>query len=179
MNDMKRDVSPKDCYRTVTTVKQLAREMKPSLRSIVQPLFVVAFFLSAGAAKGVTYDFFPVAITGTKTAQFTSPNGNGVINATTDGTLPIAQNNTAITSEFTNLFLPSGPVPGWLTRYDNNAVYSNVFDLTAFTLSSNTVFGMWNITEETNTYQLQLFAGNTQIAPVFTWNFIGYDDNVW
>jgi len=175
---MKTRVSRKDCYRKVTANNHMPPQRNWLFRWLALASTLVVL-LPALQVHGATYDFFPVAITGSKTATFTSTNGNGVIYATTDGTLPISGNNVAATSQFTNLFQPSGPVPGWQTRYDNNAVYSNVFDLTAFTLSSNTVFGMWNITQETNTYLLQLFAGNTQIAPPFNWNFIGYDDNVW
>jgi hypothetical protein len=134
--------------------------------------------MSAVSSRAVVYDFLPVSIIGTNSGQFTSSNLNGFIVATTEGMTNISGNNTVYpTSTFTNLFPASGMVPGYETRYDNYSVYTNTFYLTNYALSSNLVFGIWNITQETNTYHLQLFAGNTLISPPFNWNFIGYDDN--
>ena len=136
--------------------------------------------------RAVTYDFFPVTITGTNTATFTSPNGNGFILATTavnNWTNALApQNNTAGLSQFTNLFLSSGVVTGWVTRYETSSKYTNTFVLTNYNLAklTNLVFGIWNITEESNVYEMKIFNGaNQQIAAPYAWNFMGYDDNVY
>ncbi len=137
---------------------------------------LVSAMLAAASAHAVIYDFLQVTTNATS-GKFTSINGNGFITAIATGGAFLTNNNTVWSSQFPNLFLASGTVDGWLTRADDFAVYTNTFYLTNYTLSSNTVFGMWNITEETNTYSLQLFAGNTQIAPVFNWNFLGYDDD--
>ena len=68
-------------------------------------------------------------------------------------------------------------MPGWLAQADSNASYTNTFYLNNYTLTPNTVFGIWNMTEETNTYSIKTFAGSAQNAPVFTWSLMGYDDD--
>jgi hypothetical protein len=123
------------------------------------------------------FDFLPVTITGAG-AQFTSTNGNGFITVTNTGGPFLSLNNTLWSSQFTNLFPASGTVPGWLARADNNAKYTNIFYLTNYALSASLVFGMWNITEEPNTYSIKLLdATNNLISPPFSWNFLGYDDD--
>ena len=140
-------------------------------------VLLAGLVLVGASARAIVYDFLPVTIVGTNSGQFTSQNANGFITATTEGVTNISGNNTVYLSTFTNLFLPSGTVQGYATRYDNYSVYTNTFYLTNYALTTNLVFGIWNITEETNAYQLKLFNGNTQLAPPFNWNFIGYDDN--
>jgi HYR domain len=141
-------------------------------------LAVVA--LAAGSAHAVVYDFLPVTITSFNSGYFTSSNGNGIITVTNTGGPFESLNSTVYVSAFTNLFPANVPVQGWLSQVANLAVYTNTFYLDNYTLTSNTVFGMWNITEETNTYHLQLFdKNNTLLSPPFNWNFIGYDDNIW
>jgi hypothetical protein len=123
------------------------------------------------------YDFLPVTITGPG-AKFTSLHGNGVITVTNTGGPFLGFNNIAWASQFTNLFPASGTVTGWLAQADNFARYTNTFYLAGYTIKTNTVFGMWNITEEANTYSIRLLdASGSQIAPVFNWNFLGYDDD--
>src|ERR1039457_1801812 len=116
----------------------------PNFR-LVRPALRTGFALvlvAASSARAVTYDFFTVTITGTNTAKFTSPNGNGFILATTlvdnwtNALYP--QNNTVTNSAFTNLFLPSGVVQGWLTRYETGAKYTNIFVLTNYSASQLT-----------------------------------------
>jgi hypothetical protein len=123
------------------------------------------------------YDFLPVTITGPG-ARFTSPNGNGYITVTNTGGPFLSYNNTVWSSKFTNLFLASGTVQGWIAQADNNATYTNTFYLSNYTaLTPAMVFGIWNMTEETNTYSIKTFAGSTQNEPVFTWSLMGYDDD--
>jgi hypothetical protein len=123
------------------------------------------------------YDFLPVTITGPG-ARFTSPNGNGFITVTNTGGPFLSYNNSMWSSKFTNLFLASGTVQGCIAQADNNATYTNTFYLTNYILTPNTVFGIWNMTEEPNTYSIKTFAaGSIQNAPIFTWNLMGYDDD--
>ena len=126
------------------------------------------------------YDFLPVTISGSG-GTFTSPNGNGFITAQTAGGPFLGQNNTLWLSQFPNLFAASGTVQGYLAQADNNATYTVTFDLQNYALLPSTVFGMWNITEETNLYQIQvLTCSNTVIAPPFPpyFNFMGWDDDL-
>jgi hypothetical protein len=123
------------------------------------------------------YDFLPVTITGPG-ARFTSPNGNGFITVTNTGGPFLGYNNTVWSSKFTNLFLASGTVQGWIAQADNNATYTNTFYLSNYNaLTPDTVFGIWNMTEEPNTYSIKTFAGIPQNAPIFTWSLMGYDDD--
>ncbi|PWU17900.1 MAG: hypothetical protein C5B50_10250 [Verrucomicrobia bacterium] len=128
------------------------------------------------SAYGNTYDFLPVTITGPG-ARFTSPNGYGYITVTNAGGPFLSANNTVYSSQFPNLFPASGTVQGWIAQADNYAIFTNTFYLTNYALTPDTVFGIWNITEEPNSYQIQIYAGSTLISPPFNWNFIGYDDD--
>jgi hypothetical protein len=136
----------------------------------------------------VQYDFLPVASTGTNTSQFTSNNGNGVINVTdvfpTGGAGAQNNNNAAIfPSQFTTLFPGTGQVQGHLaqTVYGHRSIVT--FDLTGYNLSSTTVFGLWNTSDEVTApvggapvYQIRLIdADNNQVNPTF--NHIGNQDN--
>jgi len=123
------------------------------------------------------YDFLPVTITGAG-AKFSSLNGNGFITVTNTGGPFLGFNNTVWTSQFPNLFPASATAPGWIAQADNNAALTNTFYLANYNLSNSTVFGIWNTTEETSTYRIRLLDGaGNQLAPVFNWNFIGYDDD--
>ena len=130
------------------------------------------------SAYSSTYDFLPVTITGPG-AKFTSPNGNGYgyITVTNTGGPFMSANNTVYSSQFPNLFPASGLVPGWVAQANNYANYTNTFYLNNYTLTPDTVFGIWNITEEPDTYQIQIYAGNTLISPQFNWTQFGYDDD--
>jgi hypothetical protein len=125
------------------------------------------------------YDFLPVTIPGTG-GKFTSPNGNGFITVQTAGGPFLGLNNTVYSSQFPNLFAPSGTVQGYLAQADNNAFYTVTFNLSNYALSPSTVFGIWNITEETDLYKVEVFdCANTLIAPPFPpyFNFMGWDDD--
>jgi len=149
----------------------------------------LAFLGSISTALPAAYDFLTVASTGTYTSQFTSMNGNGVINATdafSAGGAGLSENiNTAIyPSQFSTLFPGTGLVQGHLaqTVYANTSVVT--FDLTGYALSATTVFGMWNTTDEVSpavggppVYQIQLLdAFNNLVSPT-TFNLIGNQDN--
>ncbi len=125
------------------------------------------------------YDFLPVTIPGVG-GKFTSPNGNGFITAQTAGGPFLGLNNTMYPSQFTNLFPASGVVQGYLAQGDDSAFYTVTFDLQNYALSPSTVFGIWNITEETGSYKVEVFScAPALIAPPFTsyFDFMGYDDN--
>ena len=152
-------------------------------------LAVVAIALGSGdVALGAQYGFLPITPTGTNTSQYTSNVGNGVINVTdffpTGGAGAQNNNNAAIfPSQFTTLFPGTGQVQGHLaqTLYGHRSVVT--FDLTNYNLSSSTVFGMWNTSDEVTSppggapvYQVQLIDGNAnQVNPTF--NLIGNQDN--
>lgn len=104
-------------------------------------------------ASAINYDFLPVTSTGATTSQFNSLNGNGFINVTDTfspgGAGAFDNVNTAIyPSQFTTLFPGTGLVQGHLgmTVYNHTAVFT--FDLTNYTITPQTKFGMWNTTNE-------------------------------
>jgi hypothetical protein len=145
-----------------------------------QPVGSCSFTVTVVPNSSGVYDFLPVTITGTA-GKFTSPNGNGFITAQTSGGPFLGMNNTVYSSQFTNLFAASGVVQGYLAEADFNATDTITFDLQNYALSPATVFGIWNITEETNLYQVQvLTCANTVIAPPFPpyFSFMGWDDDV-
>lgn len=141
---------------------------------------------STSDSMGALYDFLTVASTGTASSQFTSQNGNGVINVrhvfSAGGAGAQDNNNAAIfPSQFTTLFPGTGQVQGNLaqTVYDHTSVVT--FDLTGYNLSTSTIFGIWNTTDEVTgpppVYQVQLIdASNTQVNPT-TFNLFGNQDN--
>jgi hypothetical protein len=164
--------------------------VRPSITFVRRTgLAVVALALGSGnAAQAAQHGFLPIATTGTNTSQFTSNVGNGVINVTdffpTGGSGAQNNNNAAIfPSQFTTLFPGTGQVQGHLaqTVYGHRSVVT--FDLTNYNLSSSTVFGMWNTTDEVTApaggspvYQVQLIdANNNQVNPTF--NLMGNQDN--
>ena len=148
---------------------------------------LVLTVLFAGAiksARAVTYQFLNVASTGTTTSQFTSANGNGVINVSqvfsAGGAGAFNNINTAIfPSQFTILFPGTGQVQGHLTQTNRSATSVVSFDLTGYNLSASTVFGMWNITNEVTTpvYQLKLLDASNTVQSPTTFNLIGNQDN--
>lgn len=149
----------------------------------------IVFLGSASASLAVNYDFLPVSVTGAASSKFQSVNGNGVINVTdafSSGGAGAQDNvNTAIfPSSFPTLFPGSGQVQGHLAQTVYNHTSVITFDLTGYTLSSNTVFGIWNITDEVRppaggpaVYNVQLIdASNTQVPPS-TFTLLGNEDN--
>jgi hypothetical protein len=118
-------------------------------------------------------------------SQFNSSNGNGVITVThsySAGSPAAFDNiNSAIfPSRFEALFPGTGQVQGHLSQMNVNSTARVIFDLTAYDLSSETVFGIWNISDEgfgQPHYRVELIdsLGNPQ-APA-TFNLIGNQDN--
>jgi hypothetical protein len=122
--------------------------------------------------------FLNLAITSTN-GIFTGANGS--IKASTSGGPFMALNNSAYGSQFPVLFGASGTVTGYVAQAELGATYSVTFDLSAYTLTPGTVFGIWNITEQTGTYKIQVYDCATNlIAPPFpasTFSFLGWDDD--
>ena len=124
------------------------------------------------------WKFLDLAITSTN-GIFTG--GNGSIKASTSGGPFMSLNNTAYGSQFTNLFAASGIVTGYLAQAQLGATYSVTFDLSGYALTPGTMFGIWNTTEESGTYQIEVFdCASNQIAPPFgagSFDFAGWDDD--
>jgi len=105
---------------------------------------------------------------------------NGTIVAQTTGGPFLGLNNTAYGSKFPNLFLASGIVTGYLAQVDTGGSLTATFNLSNYTITPGTMFGIWNITEETNIYSIAVYdCSNVQIAPPFgsTFSFVGWDDD--
>jgi hypothetical protein len=124
------------------------------------------------------WNFLDLAITSTN-GIFTGANGS--ITASTSGGPFLAMNNSAYGSQFPVLFGASGIVTGFVARAQEGATYSVTFDLSAYALTPGTMFGIWNPTEETDTYKIQVYdCANNLIAPPFpagTFSFLGWDDD--
>ncbi|MGL4513575.1 MAG: hypothetical protein ACRCT8_10830 [Lacipirellulaceae bacterium] len=141
-------------------------------------------FVTANFSHAATYRFLDVASTGASTSQFTSALGNGVINVSqvfSPGGAGASNNvNTAIfPSQFTTLFPGTGQVQGQVTQVNRNRTATVTFDLTGYNLSSSTVFGVWNMTNEVSTpvYRMQLLDAGDNLQPPTTFNLIGNQDN--
>lgn len=144
---------------------------------------------AASSAVAATYGFLPIASTGATTSLYSSANGNGTIavsHAFSAGGAGALDNvNSAIfPSQFTTLFPGSGTAQGNLaqTLYNNTSIVT--FDLSGYALSSSTVFGMWNTTDEVTAptggpavYRVELInSSNVAVAPT-TFNLMGNQDN--
>jgi MYXO-CTERM domain-containing protein len=144
----------------------------------------IALVISTSISQAAVYSFLNVASTGTSTSQFTSSNGNGFINVShtfSPGGAGASDNvNTAIfPSQFLALFPGTGQVQGHLAQTVYNHTSVVTFDLTNYNLSSSTVFGVWNTSDEVPqpAYRIELIdAGNNPVAPT-TFNLIGNQDN--
>lgn len=149
----------------------------------------VLVLASAGMARAVNYDFLPIVSTGSATSQFNSLNGNGYIGVTDSfpaGGAGYADNNNSLIypSQFTTLFPGTGQVQGHLgmTVYNYRSVVT--FDLTNYTITPLTKFGMWNTSDEVSApvggnpvYQIQLMDASNSIVNPTTFNLFGKQDN--
>ncbi len=124
------------------------------------------------------FNFLNVTTTATN-GTFTG--ANGVITATTTGGPFLSLNNTPYPSKFTNLFAASGTVTGYLAQIQFGAPATVTFDLSGYAITPGTVFGIWNITEESGTYSVAVYnCTNGLISPPFpasTFTFMGWDDD--
>jgi hypothetical protein len=150
-------------------------------------LAAVACVTPAAPAVAVQYQFLQVTDNGLPgnlgTAQFMSLQGNGVINVTrtfTPGGFGPNDNDTAaiFPSQFLALFPGTGQVEGHLTQTNVNSASVVTFDLTGYNLSSSTVFGIWNIIDQTAPlYHVELIDAGNAVQPPTTFSLIGNQDN--
>ena len=147
----------------------------------------IAGLAPTGAALAVQYQFLPVTGNGIVgdlgTSQFMSLQGNGVINVSrvfSPGGAGVNDNdNLAIfPSQFETLFPGTAPVQGHLTQTNVSSTSVVTFDLTGYTLSSSTVFGIWNINDQTAPlYRVELIDAGNAVQPPTTFSLIGNQDN--
>jgi len=139
---------------------------------------VLALVWGIAGSAFAAYDF--LTITGNDLngnaafSQFSSLNGNGVINVTHAFTAGSPVNfdnvNSAIfPSRFEGLFPGTGLVQGHLAQLNDNTIATVTFDLTGYAVSPSTVFGIWNITDELPGqphYRVELIdSSNNAVAP--------------
>lgn len=170
--------------------------MRASAARVVFSLIAaLAMTLTASQrAPAAVYDFLTVAGNGqggnSAFSQFNSNNLNGFITVShsfPNGGVGASDDlNTAIfPSNFTNVFPGTGNVQGHLaqTVYGHTSVVT--FDLQNYNLSSSTVFGMWNTSDEVTAppggnpvYRVQLIdSSNNQVSPT-TFSIAGKGDNL-
>ena len=139
------------------------------------------------ALTAANYDFFSVGAASNQTTLMTSPNGRGTIKVTTvhsaNGAGLDDQKHALINnSKFPVLFPGTPPIQGHLIQSLYNSTVTVTYDLSAYSLGNDTVFGLWNMTDDIPTnpppYRLELRdAGGALIAPGFSWSTLGNDDN--
>jgi hypothetical protein len=122
--------------------------------------------------------------------QFTG--ANGVIDAThvfSPGGAGLHDNDNFYSSgflpgQFTNMFPGTGQVQGHLvqTVYANTSVVT--FNMRGYTITPNTVFGMWNTTDEVTkpvggnpVYKVQLLDNTSTLVSPNTFSYMGNQDN--
>jgi hypothetical protein len=155
----------------------------------MQILFAAAIvFAVTSAASATTYKFANVAVTGVDTSDFTSQNGKGTISVTHThggaGAATLDNVNTAINNKFSILFPGTGNVDGHLAQTHYNATITVTFDLSLYTITPRTAFGIWNTTDEVSPgpgssaiYNLQLLNANNNVVSPTTFQLIGNQDN--
>jgi MYXO-CTERM domain-containing protein len=150
---------------------------------------LLLFVSHAAATSYAAYDF--LTITGNNlggnaaVSQFQSLNGHGVINVshsyTSGSPAPSDNVNSAIfPSQFQALFPGTGQVQGHLAQTNVNSISTITFDLTGYSLSAQTVFGIWNIIDESlgqPHYRVELVDAMNLPQPPATFNLIGKQDN--
>ncbi len=124
----------------------------------IHPIVLIAASALTAAAHAAPYDF--LTVTGNNVAgngaysQFNSVNGNGYIGVTHAFSSPggvgsFDNNNTAINSQFPNLFPGTGPVNGHLAMTVYGFQSCVTFHMQNYSISpTSTIFGLWNITDE-------------------------------
>jgi hypothetical protein len=128
--------------------------------------------------------FFSYALD-TYSGTYTSPSGTGYITETLQ-TLSggAAYNQYIVASQFPHLFPGSGAAPTPRIVGASNSSFTITFDLSHYTLSSATIFGLYNIIDSTTavaSYSIALRdASDNLIAPPFAsdgWLLLGNDDD--
>ena len=162
----------------ITLITFTITDFAGNSNSCVVPMIVTAPPGGCGDPCTNGWKFLDLAIT-TTNGIFTG--ANGTILASTAGGPFMSLNNTAYGSQFPNLFPASGIVTGYLAQAQLGATYSVTFNVSGYALTPGTVFGIWNITEQSNTYKIQVFdCASNPIAPPFPagiFSFKGWDDD--
>ena len=174
-----------------TTIELVSSVMTgPASRRLA--LAAVVVFLGSPKTSLALYSFLTVTGNGiggnAATSQFTGT--NGVINVThafSPGGAGGADNNNALLtpSQFTTLFPGTGIVKGHLAQTvygPPGGVHTSdvTFDFAGYTLTPNTVFGIWNTTTELAqpfTYKVTVIDGSNNPQAPSTFNLIGNQDN--
>ena len=158
-------------------------------------LIVIAAILCLGSShlsSAATYDFLTVTGNGipgnAAFSQFNSSNGNGFINVRhnfSPGGAGADDNDNPLIfpSQFTTLFPGTGQVQGHLAQTVYNQTSTITFDLSNYSVSNTTVFGIWNITNEVTpppggpaVYRVEMLdAGNNPLS-LTGLNLIGNQD---
>jgi hypothetical protein len=159
--------------------------MKPGKSLAVSVTFALSLMLSTCDSAFAGFDFLTITATGQFTSRFDSPNGNGFINVTdtfisgTPG--PNENDNAAIfPSRFPIHFPGSGDVQGHLFQSLQNTTSVVTFDLSNYNLTASTVFGIWNIIDETTqtpVYRIELIDSNSVAHAPTTFHLIGNENN--
>lgn len=181
-----------------TTFQSLCQSVSRITRDLLT-LFVVAVAAALSAMAPFShaavypgYQFLPLTNfsgTGNSTfAQFTGSNGNiTVSHSFSPGGAGTADNQNFLLgfhpSQFTNTFPGTGLVHGHLAQTVYNHTSQVEFDLQNYAITPNTVFGMWNTTNEVTApvggnpvYRVQLVIANTQVNPTTLFH-MGNQDN--
>lgn len=156
--------------------------------------FTVAIYCSATVSLATTYPGYSfLTVSGNNTAgngafsQFSGANGViTVSHSFSSGGAGLDDNNNALInpSQFTTLFPGTGSVQGHLaqTVYAHTSVVT--FNFSGYTLTPNTVFGMWNTTDEVTkpaggspVYQVQLLNASNTLVPPSSFSYLGNQDN--
>lgn len=166
--------------KPTTTIKLAATVKKCIARRCLAVAIAIVIFGSTRYSLA-TYIFLPVTGNGIggnlATSQFTSPQGNGVINVTHAftgaGPGPADNNNPLIfPSAFPTVFPGSGNVQGHLAQTRYAATSLVTFDLNGYNILPTTVFGMWNTTDESAQppYRIELLNAANVAVPPTTFN---------
>ncbi len=93
-------------------------------------------------------------------------------------------NNAIFPSQFTTMFPGTGLVQGHLAQTVYAHTSTVTFDMTGYNITPNTVFGIWNTTDEVTApaggppvYRVQLLDVNSQIQNPSTFSYMGNQDN--
>lgn len=170
---------------------------RTTLHSLAPIAIAAAVVLSAVASTSRAavypgYQFLPLTNfsgTGNSTfAQFSGNNGNiTVSHLFSQGGAGTADNQNFIVgfnpSQFTNTFPGTGLVQGHLAQTVYNHTSQVEFNLINYNITPNTVFGMWNTTDEViapvggnPVYRVQLVIANTLTNPSML-SYMGNQDN--
>lgn len=179
-----------------SSIKQtFARSTSESCRwGLVVALAILATAAPSFAAVYPGYSFLPVTTsTGTGNTTFTQFTGTqGVITVThsfSAGGAGTADNQNFLAgfhpADFTNTFPGAGNnmIQGHLAQTVYNHTSQVEFDMQGYSITPNTVFGIWNTTDEVTApvggnpvYRVQLLIANTLTNPTML-SYMGNQDN--